>query len=107
MNICRRSYFSLLVAANALFPPRPGGSGDMGRGATAPSPEYLALTAADVRFYLADLDRALNRRQELRLHFPGCFALVAPFLLFRLKRWGFSNCRALKSAQGLFLAASR
>lgn len=106
MNIRGRLYFSLLVAGRALFPPRPG-ERCAGEAAPLPFSEYLVVTADDIRFYLADLNRAVNPRRELRLHFPGCFALVAPFLLFRLKRWGFSNGRAVKSADGLFLAASR
>ncbi len=107
MNIRARLYFSLLVAGRALFPPPPAERGDAGEATPPPAPGYLVVTVDVVRFYLADLNRAVNPRQELRLHFPGCFALVAPFLLFRLKRWGFSNGRAVKSADGLFLAASR
>ncbi len=107
MNFSRRFYFSLLVAGNALFPPRPEERVAGGEGGAAPPPEYLTVTKDEIRFLLADLNRALNGGQELRLYFPGCSALVAPFLLFRLKRWGFSNGRALKGARGLFLAASR
>ncbi len=107
MNIFGRIRFSVLVAGNALFPPRPERCAERGWAKTAPHREYLTVTADEIRFLLADLSRALNGRQELRLYFPGCSALVAPFLLFRLKRWGFSNGRALKGARGLFLAASR
>ncbi len=107
MNIFSRLFYSMQVAGWALFPPRAEKDGDRGDKAAAHSSEYLEVERKDIRYYLVDLNRAVNRRQELRLHFPGCCALAAPFLLFRLKRWGFSNGRAVKSDQGLFLAASR
>lgn len=56
---------------------------------------------------LADLGRFIDSRGELHLLFPDCFALVAPFLLFRLKRAGFSRCRAYTQNGGLVLQARR
>ena len=107
MNFFRKCHLSALVMRYALFPPRPE-TGRIGSESPAASaPEYSATSADDIRFYLADPDRAVNGRKELRLMFPGCFALAAPPLLFRLKRRGFSNGRAEISTEGLFLYASR
>lgn len=45
--------------------------------------------------------RPLNSQGELRLFFPGCLAIAAPFVLFRLKREGFSRCSVQASSEGL------
>jgi hypothetical protein len=37
----------------------------------------------------------------------GAFPLAAPFVLFRLKRWGFSGCRVLVDQEGLCIKARR
>lgn len=110
-----RIYLTALVIGCALFPPRPKNVG-CNRKATADpskpgisvySKSLIAVSGDNVRFYLADLNRAINPQGELRLLFPGCLALAAPLLLFRLKREGFSNCRALMTAEGVFLSALR
>ncbi len=102
-----RIYLTALVIGYALFPPCPGTAGYNRKAATEPSSEDIAVRSDNVRFYLADLHRAINPQGELRLLFPGCLALAAPLLLFRLKRGGLSNCRALMTADGLFLSATR
>jgi hypothetical protein len=38
---------------------------------------------------------------------PGVHALVAPLIMFRLKRRGFSNCRVEVSGSGLIVYADR
>jgi hypothetical protein len=108
MNFFRRCNLSALVMNCALFPPRPEKAGDdCTVSAGQPPAEHLVVNADNVRFYLADLDRAVNHYKELRLIIPGCFALAAPLLLFRLKRRGFSNSRAVMTDEGLLVAASR
>ena len=102
-----RIYLTALVIGYALFPPSPGTAGYNRKAATEPSSEDIAVRSDNVCFYLADLNRAINPQGELRLLFPGCLALAAPLLLFRLKREGFSNCRALMTAEGLLLCATR
>jgi hypothetical protein len=44
---------------------------------------------------------------QVNLHFPDVSLVAAPFLLFRLKRLGFSNCRVIASTRGLTLTADR
>jgi len=43
----------------------------------------------------------------LKIFFPGVFPLAAPFLLYRLKRTGFSGCRVTVTDGGLLVTASR
>ncbi len=43
----------------------------------------------------------------VRLFFPGAHPLAAPFVLFRLKRTGFSSCRIIVKDGGLLLTATR
>jgi hypothetical protein len=106
-GMLHRIYLTALVISYALFPPRPGNAGYNRKAAAEPSSEDIAVSGDNVRFYLADLNRAINPQGELRLLFPGCLALAAPLLLFRLKREGFSNGRALMTAEGVFLSALR
>lgn len=42
-----------------------------------------------------------------RLFFPYCMPIAAPFILFRLKRSGFSGCRVTVTDGGLLVTASR
>lgn len=53
------------------------------------------------------LEQFLDGGGELRLFFPGCLPLAAPFVLFRLKRQGFSGCYVRSSGQGLYVAGRR
>jgi hypothetical protein len=41
------------------------------------------------------------------IFFDSAAPLAAPFLLFRLKRWGFSSCRIEVQNGGLLLTATR
>jgi hypothetical protein len=110
MTIFSRLYLSALVIGRALMPRRPEGeirSGTTGTRRSTPPPGFIRVPARDVSFYLADLDRAVGRQGELALFFPGCLAVAAPFLLFRLKRAGFSACRAEMTGEGLLLTATR
>ena len=108
-------YLTALVISYSIFPPRPENARN-NRKATADSAtpgifdysnSLIAVRSDNVRFLLADLNRAINTQGELRLLFPGCLALAAPLLLFRLKREGFSDCRALMTREGVLLSALR
>ena len=110
MTIFHRLYLSALIIGRALLPPGPEGGRITGTAETkrlATPPGYILVAVRDVSFYLADFDRAVGRQGELALFFPGCLAVAAPFLLFRLKRSGFSNCSAVTTREGLFLTATR
>ena len=109
MNLLWQIHMTLLVSANALFPQRNGCS--MTGVASNPSEHipsgYAHVPPENVRLYLADLESAVNRQKECALFFPDCLAPAAPFLLFRLKRQGFSNCRISVTPGGLALYAQR
>lgn len=53
------------------------------------------------------MGRFLDGRGELRLFFDGCYAAAAPFILFRLKREGFSRCSVEASGRGLLVRGRR
>jgi hypothetical protein len=82
----------------ALLPPT---------GAGTPPPEEAGVRRCGPREVRGGLDRLLNSTGELELYFPGCLALAAPALLFRLKRQGFSRCSVKASDQGLVVRAMR
>jgi hypothetical protein len=102
----RRLSTTLLVIVNSLCPavrraPRAGSaSGQAPPGYTQVPPEAIPL-------YLAGLNSAVGSDGKLALFFPGCAALAAPFLLFRLKREGYSGCRAIATKDGLLVDATR
>jgi len=96
-----------VVIRYALFPPRQENAGYNSTASVEPSSGDIEVNGDNVRFFLAELKRASIREGKLRMFFPGCLALAAPFLLFRLKREGFSNCRVLMTGGGLLLTASR
>jgi len=107
MNLFKRFYLSALVIACALIPPRRESGGQTAFEKTLSQPHHIAATKEEIRFYLGYLHRAVDRQGEMKLLFPGCLAFAAPALLFRLKRIGFSNCRALMTGEGLLLCATR
>ncbi|HEY6872996.1 MAG TPA: hypothetical protein VI298_09765 [Geobacteraceae bacterium] len=107
MSLLTRCYITALVIRGALVPFRsradlPGVPGSEG----APA-GYRPVPLAEIASYLADLGRTVNADGSLKLFFPGCLALAAPALLFRLKREGYSNCRATATTDGLLVDATR
>jgi hypothetical protein len=102
----RRLFTTLLVIVNSLHPtgrhapPAGSASGE------AP-PGYTLVPSEAVPLFLAGLDSAVGSDGKLALFFPGCAALAAPFLLFRLKREGYSGCRAIATNDGLLVDATR
>jgi len=107
LNLFKRCRMSALVIAWALSPPRRENGGDDAGEKSLSQPPHNASTEEEIRFYLGDLNRGVDRQGELKLLFSGCLSFAAPFLLFRLKRKGFSNCRVLITGKGLLLCARR
>lgn len=101
MSFLARLHFSLLIVRHALIP-----SGNQLSPGT-PSLSSRPVTAAELACLLADLQKALDDAGNLSIFFPGALPLAAPFLLFRLKRQGFSACRVTADGKGLHLTASR
>ena len=90
--------FRSLVLARSQLPPR--------QRAGAPAATVFVPPAA-IGASLASLDRLLNSDFTLALFFPNCHAAAAPFVLFRLKREGYSNCTAVATPEGLLVQATR
>src|SRR6266571_5505500 len=110
MNWLRRLHISGRVILYALFPPQNAhGRPDLSAAIAASSlPAGLApIAVGEIPLCLADFSRYLNQQGELGLFFQDCLPLAAPFLLFRLKRTGFSRCRAWSAPGGLALSACR
>lgn len=56
---------------------------------------------------IGDIGRFVDGRGELRVFFPECLPSAAPFILFRLKRQGYSRCTVEVSSGGLVVAGRR
>lgn len=48
-----------------------------------------------------------DRFDHFPLLLPGAHPLLAPLIMFRLKRRGFSDCRVVASTRGLIVYAER
>jgi len=100
----------VIVAVSALWPRTQTGGvppGNAAHDSLSALPGGASVAPAAIPAILADPGQAVNERGELALFFAGCPALAAPFLLFRLKRLGFSRCRVRFTAGGLTLSARR
>ncbi len=101
----KRTYATAIVILRALLP---GESHGPPAGPTAIESEvYLGVLPKNVSFNAADLVRLVGKEGKLALFVPGCLALAAPFVLFRLKRQGYSGCRVTSTGEGLFVDARR
>ncbi|HLO27446.1 MAG TPA: hypothetical protein VK187_15180 [Geobacteraceae bacterium] len=97
---------TVCVIVNSLFPKERNRA--LPRSFTGtPSPGYFPVPREDIPDCLAGLDRAVGTDGKLALFFPGCASPAAPFLLFRLKREGYSSCRAISTGDGLLVDARR
>lgn len=93
-----RIWRTLQLAFLALLPSR-GGAPEPGVSGEVRECEPLQIRGGMGRF--------LDEGGELRLFFPECLAPAAPFLLFRLKREGFSRCSVEATERGLLLRGRR
>ena len=102
MPVLTRCRITVLVIRGALVPTRAGSA--------IPAPPVsgcLTVSPESILSCLADLGRSVDPGGRLALFFPGCLAFAAPAVLFRLKREGYSNCRATATAEGLLVEATR
>ncbi|HEX5773765.1 MAG TPA: hypothetical protein VFY07_05525 [Geomobilimonas sp.] len=108
MSLFARLHFSLLIVHHALVPGRilPDTQPPPVRPGNPPlSPR--PVSAAELPWLFANLHGNLDDAGKLSLLFPGALPLAAPFLLFRLKRLGYSACRVTADGNGLILTATR
>jgi len=80
------------------------------RGAEAAARECYAadgLLRVEPKAFVGGFAPMTNSRGELKLFIPGCYALAATALLFRLKREGFSACSVTVQEHGLLVQGRR
>ena len=68
---------------------------------------YTVIAEKKIPPHLLDPDISGFPVETVRLFFPDTYALAAPFLLFRMKRRGFSSSRVTLENGGLLLTATR
>ncbi|HEY6838674.1 MAG TPA: hypothetical protein VI389_08030 [Geobacteraceae bacterium] len=105
MGFFHALHVTALVAFYSLLPPR--SAEKISSPLPLPAAAPLEVPPHLIPFRLADFSRSVGSDGILSLFFPGCRAPAAPFLLFRLKRSGFSGCRAVTTPAGLTLTAFR
>ncbi len=94
---------TLLLIKGSLFPVKrddirfsPPGNGST----TNISPEEFSAV-------FTEINSLLRPDGTLALNFDGVLFPAGPFLLYRLKSYGFSSCRAVVTADGILLTAMR
>lgn len=96
---------TVALAFFSLFPPTAATAPPAIKTDTTPPPYIINPT--EIAAAIAALDKFCNRDGTLVLIFTDTLAIAAPFLLFRLKRTGFSACRVTATESGLRLTARR
>lgn len=104
MGLVSRLHATLALAYFSLFPPASGSRPSTGRG-NAPTP--YTINADEIAAAIANMGRFTNCDGSLAILFKDALSISAPFLLFRLKRTGFSACRIVRVPGGLVLTARR
>ena len=65
------------------------------------------INADEIAAAIATIGRFTDSDGTLAILFRDALSISAPFLLFRLKRIGFSACRIMRVPEGLILTARR
>jgi hypothetical protein len=98
MSSWRTTILAILVS---LWPQKNGVAGDISPLAARPHESPVLRDA------LANFVISLDHTGQLLLTVPHCHPLAAPFILFRLKRTGFSGCKVIHEKGGLTITARR
>lgn len=98
-----RLYATIRLIRCALFPSK----GTDTKSIVHAAGEVTRISAEEFAEALSDFDSLMKPDYRIELLFEGALSPAAPFLLYRLKSAGFSGCRAIASAEGIFLSASR
>ena len=75
--------------------------------APSPIPDSSTMSPEELMFCLRNPERVAGLTEGRAFRVPGVFPQAAPFVLFRLKRWGFSGCRVTVHQDGLCIEARR
>ncbi|MSM39782.1 MAG: hypothetical protein GJT30_09220 [Geobacter sp.] len=110
MNIAVKTWTALrvfVVIASACF--RKGNTLQIGdnRDSVAFCYDLRPVTPAELKLILATPDAFLDKKRRLLLTIIDCPLLLAPLLLFYLKRHGFSRCRVWREPAGMTFTAAR
>lgn len=103
MTNINRIYATLLLIRHTVVPVKKGERSfqlPVGSGILRIPPEAFAAVLLNLGF-------CLRPEGEVELLFEGALAPAAPFLLFHLKRKGFSDCKAVISPEGIKLTVRR
>ena len=102
----RRFFITVLVIVSSL---RPAGRKThyVGSADGQAPPGYTPVPWRAIPSYPVLLEGADGSGGRGALFFPDCAAAAAPFVLFRLKREGYSGCRASAVREGLLVDALR
>lgn len=103
MSNINRIYATLLLIRYAVFPAKRAARfywPSAGGGITRTPPQAFAAQ-------LSTLETALQANGKLEILFEDALAPAAPFLLYYLKRNGFSECRAVVEPDGIIVTARR
>jgi hypothetical protein len=68
---------------------------------------YHSVSSDELLFCLCAPDFQTGFTTGRSLTVPGALAPAAPFVLFRLKRWGYSGCRVSADQNGLRIEVRR
>lgn len=99
-----RLHATLALAYYSLMPPAPD---RMPTFDTCGSPPPYTIKAEEIAAAIAHMNSFAGSDGMLAILFIDALALSAPFLLFRMKRTGFSSCRAMRVPEGLLVTARR
>jgi len=110
MDSIRRLHQTLLLVCYLLFPnttgsekTRKNNDKDLPHYIT----DYIEIPVKKIPLFLNDPAQASGPNGTMGFLVPQVFSLAAPFILFRLKRSGFSGCRVTVRERGLMVEATR
>jgi hypothetical protein len=101
---------SLLLILTALYPSVTGRKTQKCRAKTLDAfcpAGYSLLLPEDLHLFFSGLGNSPNPEKPIAAFIPYVLPLTAPFVLYYLKRNGFSGCRAEVAYGGLTVHASR
>ena len=104
MSMWTRVGDTLELILNALLPVAGEGATAGGEGACSAVGEVRSCLPRQIRSGMGPL---LDPGGDFRAFFPGCLAIGAPFVLFRLKRQGYSDCSVRAAREGLYVRGRR
>ena len=102
----RRFFITVLVIVSSIRPSVRKTQYVQSADGQAP-PGYTPVSWRAIPSYPVLLEGAVGSGGRGALFFSDCAAMAAPFVLFRLKRGGYSGCRATATREGLLVDALR